>query len=682
MEAGLQARGRRGLGPWFVVAAALLLILRAAPLVRGYFHKLSGQHPPGVLFAAAALASVAFAALWFGVWKRPRETAAAVAILATAMVVLSGNLAALAAAAVVLVGTLLIGDLVSRVFRGVEGGPGDLSSVLAAGLVAAGLLVLLLGEVHLLRRPALIGVLAVVAIARAKRMPVLFRLARETVRLPRGTAPPALEAAWLAFAGVVLLAVWAGVQGPDVSWDALAYHLPQAQDIALSGNVAARADLAPHSLLWRNHDAFLSLGFLFGGERAARFLQFAAGLAVFGAALSLARRLGAAGASALIVFALAAFPTAILQLRATYVDWPAALLVTASAAELADRRGEPGRMRLAGFLFGGALATKIFALFALPALAILVWRSRPRFSRVAAACGCALIALAPWAVWSERHTGSFLEPYARSPRELVDRLARGHYFATSPASGASRPQPSLGRSLLTLPRLPYDLVFHSSRFEANGDGYNGILILLLLVGVAGWGVRPIGLFLLALLPFLVPWSLLYLPSVRYLLPVYPLYAVFAAEGLRRLTRGFVGIPGRAAGLALLGAAAAFPVQLGSSGAEWRTAFGRMSREESLAARLPSLALLRRIGPDARVVFLGENDRFHCPASLVWRSEFQPVASWGSDPEVWGRELSRGRVTDLVYREDRMDARALLEGLGGRIEKVGQNGPAILYRVKS
>jgi hypothetical protein len=161
--------------------------------------------------------------------------------------------------------------------------------------------------------------------------------------------------------------------------------------------------------------------------------------------------------------------------------------------------------------------------------------------------------------------------------------------------------------------------------------------------------------------------------------VYPLYAVFTAEGVRRLTRRFDGGPGKAAGVTLLAAAAAFPVQLGSSGFEWRTALGRLSRERSLEAQLPAYPLWRHLGPADRVVFLGENDRFHCPAAAAWRSEFLPVSAWGRDPRTWRRELKRLGITHLVYREDRTDSRALLEGLRGQIEPVARNGPAVLLR---
>ncbi len=676
----MRLRGSRNLGSAFVVACAGLLFLRATPLMRAYAGKLLSRHSQGALVAAAALGVVAFALTWWGIARGPRLTAAALGTAGMAMVLLSGNLSAALCAGAILIATLLAGDAAFRLLRGGEAEHGDLSSVLAAGLAAIGTGVLLLGEAGWLGRGSLLVLLAALLVLRRRRLAALARLVRDAVRLPRGDAPPRLEAAWLAFAALVLLAVWAGVQAPDVSWDALAYHLPEARDIALSGRVRVLADLHPQSLLWRGHDAYLSLAFLFGDERVVPFVQFAAGLGVFGAALSLARRVGAGGAAPLVVLALVAFPTAMLQLKTAYVDWPAALLATAAAAQIAASPGDRGRMRAAGFLLGAAVATKVFAIFAVPALLALAWRARPRPMRLALAALCALLTLTPWLIWSQRRAGSFLAPYAKSPRELVSRVAGGHYFTRSPASGAARPEPAAGERAADFARLPWDLVFHSSRFEANGDGYNGILVLLCAAGLAGWSAKRAGLFLAVTLPFLVPWSLLYMPSIRFLFPVYPLYAVFMAEGLRRLTGRFAGGPGVGAGLTLLAAAAAFPVQLGSSGVEWKAAFGRISREEALAAQLPSLALDAGLRPSDRLIFFGENDRFHRPAEVVWRAEFLPVAAWGSDPAAWRRGLADLGITAVLVRGDRVRVPEALAPLSGVLRPAGSNGDAALYRV--
>lgn len=680
MQGDSPEHGRPRRGSAVIVALAGLLIARAAPLAGAYIRKLRALHAPGSLLLAAAAALAALALLTLALKRRPGAAVAALGALGLATTAAAGNAVPLVGAAIVLGATLLLGDLVARLLRGAEPewAASGLATALAAGQVAAGLLVLSLAGAGLLsRRAVAIAALALV-LARAKRALRLARLARDRVRSV-APAPTWPEAAWWAFAAAVVLACWAAAQAPDTSWDALAYHLPEARGIAATGRVEAAPDLAPQSLLWHNHEAYLALGFLAGGERAAGFLQFALGVAVFAASLSLARRLSAGAASPLIALALAAFPPAMFQLHAAYVDWPAALLVTCAAAQLARRSGPSGAdARLAGFFLGGAVVIKIFAVFALPALALLARRARLPGRAAAAACLCAAIPIVPWAAWSHARAGSVFAPYADSPAQLLARVARGHYFSTSPASGGVLPARSAKQVALGVVRLPYDVVFHSSRFDGNGDGYDGILALLLLLGVTGWGATGARAFALAALPFLIPWSLLALPSIRFLIPVYPLYAVFTAEGLRRLAAGFRGPRGTAAALAILAVAAIFPVQLGSSGDEWRVAAGRMTREQFLAARLPSWTLWPEVGAADRVLLAGENDRYHCPAAAAWRSNYLPPAAW-RDRAAWERGLAELGITLVLWRSDR-DPR-LPDGFPqDSLSPVARSGPAALFRL--
>jgi hypothetical protein len=682
MEAGLQSGAsspeRRLAGPALVILAVVLLLGWARPLWSAYLEKLRAGHAAGVVAGAAAAALVFGALLAVGLRFRPAAVGLGLAAFAAATLILSGNAAAAGAAALVLAATLSIGDLVVRALCGAWGGRADLSSTFAAGFVAVGLAVLGLAEAGWLSAVSLAAVLAAGALAVPRRLPDLARRCARAVRVPRGSAPPALESAWLAFVLLVIAAAWMGALCPDVSWDGLAYHLPEARAIAQTGRILPARDLAPQSYLWRAHESFLSTGFFYGGERVARLLQLAVGLWTFGATIALARRIGGGGSGPLAALLLAAFPTAMLQLHATYVDWPAAFLVTAAAAELAT-----GRRTLAGFLFGGALATKIFAILAAPALLALALRRGGKPRALGAAVLAGALALGPWLAWSVRHGGTVAAPFGSSILDAAGRLRRGEFFTHSPASGAAASVPVPGPSRAArFVRLPYDLVFHSSRFEANGDGYNGVLVLAAAAGLAGWSARRLAVFSAVTLAALLPWSQLYLPSVRFLFPLLPLYAVFVAEGLGRLTRAFAGGPGRAAGAALLAAAAAFPVQAGSSGLEARVAFGRLSREAYLDAVLPAHPLWREVRPDDRVLFVGENDRFHCPAAEAWRDDFAPVAAWAADPAAWRRGIDDLEITAIVMREDRRPAApGRLEALGLPLVPVARRGPAVLLRVR-
>jgi hypothetical protein len=486
-----------------------------------------------------------------------------------------------------------------------------------------------------------------------------------------------LEALWIAATMILIGAEWVGSLSPDLSADALAYHLPEALHAARTGRVDYLIDLIPQTYFWRNHETFLSLGFLLDGERTVRVLQFAVGMGVFAAALALARRVGAAGAAPLILLALASFPTGNLQMRATYVDWPAAFLLTAAAAEIAASREDSGRLRLAGFLFGGAVATKVFAILGAPALALLFlrrggleWR---RLARIAAGV---LLALLPWFAWSQSRGGFFLAPYVRH----VSFAAAAPTLDSTFHNEKKPPRFRHGASLRGFLSEPYELTFSPQYSEGNQAGYNGMIPLAILPGIFGWGVLGLLFYLLASIPAVAAWYLTYDPSVRYLIPIYPLYALFAVEGLRRLTRSFAGRWGALAGGALAAAALSFPVQFGSSGFEWKVAAGIVTWEQEPALRMPAYPLFRYIKPEDRVVFLGEHDRYHCPAGIVYRSAWYPVNRWGNDPDRWRQELTRYRITYIVHRDEAFDKVPVLEALSDRLVRVERTGVATLYRV--
>lgn len=106
----------------------------------------------------------------------------------------------------------------------------------------------------------------------------------------------------------------------------------------------------------------------------------------------------------------------------------------------------------------------------------------------------------------------------------------------------------------------------------------------------------------------------------------------------------------------------------------------MTRSEVLAAQLPALPLQSRLRPADRVVFVGENDRFHCPAALVWRAEFLPVAAWGSDPAAWRRGFSELGIDAVLLRSDRERLPGGLVSIPGLLRPDGDHGEAVLYRV--
>ena len=168
-----------------------------------------------------------------------------------------------------------------------------------------------------------------------------------------------------------------------------------------------------------------------------------------------------------------------------------------------------------------------------------------------------------------------------------------------------------------------------------------------MVGILGWRPVPALLFTLAAAAALIPWYFGPPPSVRYLFPIYPLYAVFTAAGITRGTRRFEGRAGLAAGAALSAAVLALPVGYHPTLREIRASFGMIKRDEVLARELPSYLLWKFVEPEDRAILISEHDRFYCPASLAYRTTYIPVRLWRT-PEEWRLGLERYGITVVVY----------------------------------
>ncbi|MGH9364610.1 MAG: hypothetical protein ACRD1B_05015 [Thermoanaerobaculia bacterium] len=672
--------GRARLISALIVVLALLILLRAAPIARAYaltFRKGHTQHA-GVLLGLALAAVVGL--LFLGILRWPRATCLGVGLLAILLAVASGNAVALLVTATLIGFTALVGDGVSRLFRGREAQEEDVLASFAAGCVSLGGVLLALGELGLAKTVFLPAAAIVLVVARRRRIPALIGALGRSFHPPRSGSPSAVEAAWLTVLALVLVSGFVGALRPDVSWDGIAYHLPQVRGFAEAGRVEPLPTVYPLSFLWQNYETYLALGFLCGGEPVVRLLHFAVGLGAFAAAFALSQRVASRGSGILVLLALAAFPAACVQLKETYVDLPAAFFLTAAAAQLAASDREPGRARLGAFLFGGAVATKVFALFGIGALAVLMlrrgkWNGR----RILSLALCALVPLLPWWAWSQSRTGFFLAPYSDAVISSNTNLIEQPFVLLGP-----RPTSASSWAIGFL-RLPYDLTFYAARFWTGGDGYTGLLPLLLLVGLFAWDRRRLLLFCGAALVVLVPWYALsnlelFSPSIRFLIPVYALYAVFAAQGLDRLTEGFRGGAGKAAAFSLAALSIAFPAQLFSVAFDAKVAIGLVSREEALAAYLPAYPLWKHVRREDRVIILGDWDRYHCPAAFVFWDRYLPTL-WGDDPHRWRREMRQLRISCILYRSDQRDRSALLQSLGDCLRPVESRGPATLYRVE-
>lgn len=654
---------------------ALLVLARGTRVIGAYMARFREAHSSGAIVAVIAGIAALLLLLFIGTWRSPRATAIAVAAAAIALAIRTGNGPAMAVALVLAGCTLVLGDLVVRAFRGREAREGETAISIPAGAVATGGALLLLGEAGLARPLPLAVIVLAVIFLRRRRIPALAKLlqraASEATR-----RRSAIESLWLAVVVAVVSAAFIGVLRPDVSYDALSYHLPEIRDFAERGRVRAFPQI-PETFLWHNHDIFLGAAFLAGGERTVRFLHYFVGLALFGAVSALARRWERGTAPSLALLAIAAFPAGCVQLEETYVDLFAALCLTASAFELVNSDVEPRRVGLAGFFFGGAVATKIFASLALPGLIVLLIRRRSSMKSVLAFALFSVLPLAPWFAWSQARTGFFLSPYSdpiiKGPSSLID----GIYVQPRPAAGSA--PTGLGGFL----NLPLARTFREVRISSSAEGVAGFLPIVLLLGSVGWGARRFGLFLFASLAALVPWYVLsgarvFFPSIRFLIALYPLYAVFNAVGLARRTRDFRRGWGTAAAVSLASLAVAFPAQFFSTPYDIRAAFERIPREEVLAAYLPPYPLWKQIRPEDRVLMIGDWDHFHCPARYSVKEVDLPVDP--HDAPGWRNLVRELEITHVLFQGGQR-RKWILESLENCAEEIGRHRGAVLYRLR-
>ncbi|HEY6928445.1 MAG TPA: hypothetical protein VJA66_02105, partial [Thermoanaerobaculia bacterium] len=661
-----------------VVIVAAAIFARGLPNLAEYTSRLRETHSSSAIAGGAGALAAALGVLFLGIWKWPKATAVVLGIGTALLIVISRYALAAAVAAGVITLTLLAGDGICRRLRGRDAKEGEISTSIAAGVVTLGIFLMLFGEAGLARPFPLTVAAVFFVLTCVRQVPPLARRVRAQAAEMAGLKFSAIEALWLSVVVAGIGASFLGALRPDVFFDSVAYHFPEIRDFATRGRVAPLPNIFETSL-WHSYETFLGGAFLAGGERAVRLLHFFVGLAAFASAATLARRLRPRFPVSLVLLALAAVPVICAQLKETLADLPAALLLTAAAAELIPREGEHRRGRLAGFLFGGAITTKIFALWGGVALLILLPR-RPRAQgrTLLAFALFAAIPLLPWLAWSQARFGFFLSPYS-------DPVVQGSTPHMGPAGAAPRPWTRTAPSgAVEFFRLPYDRTFESVWFGREGSGVLGLIPLLLLLGLIGWNRRTILLFLAAAFAAVVPWYVLSAaklisPSIRFLIPLYPLYAVFGALGLSHATGNFRGRIGAAAGIGVSLLAIGFPAQFFGAALDGKMALGRVSTERGLTAYLPAYPLWKDVRNGDRVLLLGEWDRFHCPAEFVIRDIDLPAA--GDDARAWEAELRRLHVTKIVYRADTRHLQPVLDALGDCIELVARSGPARLYRVK-
>lgn len=404
------------------------------------------------------------------------------------------------------------------------------------GLAAMAHLGLFLGFAELLKP---IPVLLTLAAIHLLGFGVWRELLREVGALFRRVPPRG----WLARA-VVLVPFSLLPLYPPTAFDATLYHLPFARAFVASGGVPFLADLRFPVFPQANEVLFAQV-MLFAPDIAAHGLQWL--MTLLTAALAWAWGRDAFSSVAAGWLAATAFlgnPIVVHLAGSAYIE--PGLTLFATAALYAARRwreaGERSWLVLSAIFAATAADTKYLGLFFVGAigLAVLLGRVPERGARARALdvllfAVVAAAVLAPWYGRNFAHTGNPLFPFF--PRIFGASAWDPLRFQSLSGMGGAQPTGGFLEGLLsrlvTLVRLPWDLVFERWRYNGQPPYSPVYLALLPLVLLAVWrDARPRRLLALAVAYVLACFSL---PAdSRYLMPAVPLVSLAVAGALVQL----------------------------------------------------------------------------------------------------------------------------------------------------
>ncbi len=393
----------------------------------------------------------------------------------------------------------------------------------ALGLAAFSHLGLLLGFAGLLKPvPVLLAFTGIHLLGHR----VWRELPGELGELFRRTSPRG----WLA-GTVVLLPFTLLPLYPPTAFDATLYHLPFARAFAASGGVPFLADLR-FPVFPQANEMLFALVMLFASDITAHGVQWL--MTMLTAALAWQWGRDAFSSTAAGWLAAAIFlgnPIVVHLAGSAYVE--AGLTLFATAALYAARRwrgsGERSWLALSALFAATAADTKYLGLFFVGAvgLAVLLGRMPERGARARALdvllfAAVAAAVLAPWYGRIFAYTGNPFFPFF--PRLFGDSAWEPLRFQGFSGMGGAQPS-----RLITLARLPWDLVFERGRYGGQPPYSPVYLALLPVVLLAVWEPRARRLLALAVAYILVCFSL---PAdSRYLVPAIPLVSLAMAGAL-------------------------------------------------------------------------------------------------------------------------------------------------------
>ena len=480
-----------------------------------------------------------------------------------------------------------------------------LSLVLGMGTIA--ILVLVIGLLGLLSAWWVLAISAVM-------MAGLVLVSRQAIAASkRGLVDACNDAGnvtWFASFCLVLLAAfvvlnWIGALAPEIMFDALKSHLALARIYASSHQVSG----VPYSMgsYWPlGGDLLLTVGYLLGGETAAKLLHFWAGLLTAGMVYAAGRRLDSrlAGVAAATIFY--APPIIAWESTTAYTDLCWTMYVAGALFMLLVWQEEQHPVPAAaamGLLLGFAMGVKPTAGYAALGVGLVMlwraWRSRSKQWRrdvwsFVVVTSVTILVGGIWYLRAYLLTGNpvfpFLNAVFKSPL-WYPRNERFNYRMYG-----------FGVTPIALALLPWRLTFVTSRFCETLDGTTGALYLglaplvLLFLRRASrlWAIAFVSLFFCLLWAFSVQY-------LRYLLPALAGLAIMAGWATAAIwgnwrRRGSLVIWILPA-VFLAFAAFALPVSLQQywnipTLVPFGVVLGRVSREDYCAQRIPSYVTLK------------------------------------------------------------------------------------------
>lgn len=413
----------------------------------------------------------------------------------------------------------------------------QLTGIVAAalGLAVFALLLQATGRIPLHYPLVYLGLLVLPFLAMPKRVRCHWSgIWQELREVSQARPDPWNLALWtIAVAGVFIRLL--GAFAPEIGVDALAMHL-QIPTMVVRDHLWS-PDTSGFVWAWMpmSVDWVYTLAVMLGGEPAARLVNFSADAMIVVGCAAVAREIAGARAAALAAVLYSAMPLTYLLTTSLFVENLWTLWLVAGIALIAWLRAFPAGYRehvVIGLLFGAALSAKVMTVFWAPIVLFFAWRqlrAHPCFGVARAlgvSAGLALV-FGGWpylTAWWE--TGNPVFPF-------MNDIFRSPLY---PAVAFESPfkQPVDFRTL-------FDLTFATDRYlEAPPGAFGWAWLTLLpagLLAVVLHSGRWAAAIAVCSLVF-VAVTFTFTSYLRYIAPVFPVWAVLVAIGLAH-SRGHI-----------------------------------------------------------------------------------------------------------------------------------------------